>query len=61
MSKNNNSNKVIIKREGIRCFRCGYEWIPKSPNKRPRVCPKCVSPWYDVPRKNKKRNKVKTA
>ena len=37
---------------GKRCLRCGKEWWPRSPE-RPRVCPKCKSPYYDVPKKTK--------
>ena len=33
-----------------RC-RCGHEWVPRKLNKqqRPRVCPKCKSPYWDSP------------
>jgi len=35
------------------CLRCKYEWWPKKPG-RPFTCPKCRSPYWDVPRKEKK-------
>ena len=34
-----------------RC-RCGHAWVPRKLNKeqtRPRVCPKCKSPYWDSP------------
>ena len=33
---------------GYRC-RCGHEWLARKPE-RPRVCPKCKSPYWDQPR-----------
>ena len=41
--------KTIFK---FKCLRCGHIWWPKTPDK-PRVCPKCKSPYYDRPRKKK--------
>lgn len=37
------------------CLRCPvpYFWHPRS-GSRPHVCPKCHSPYWDVPRKIKK-------
>lgn len=32
---------------GARC-RCGHEWIPRG--EKPRVCPKCKSPYWDRPK-----------
>lgn len=34
---------------GYVCERCSYQWIPKNPDVRPRVCPRCKSAWWDVP------------
>jgi hypothetical protein len=34
------------------CTRCGHKWYPRTPE-RPRVCPKCKSPYWDKPRKVK--------
>lgn len=35
---------------GYRCERCEHEWVPKTP-KKPRVCPKCKSPYWDRKRR----------
>ena len=43
--------EVIIKVKGYRCERCGHTWIPREDTKKPRVCPKCKSPYWDIPRK----------
>lgn len=32
------------------CLRCGHHWIPRKPE-RPRICPKCKSPYWDKPRR----------
>lgn len=32
----------------IKCSRCGYVWLPRI--KLVRVCPRCSSPYWDVPR-----------
>lgn len=32
------------------CVRCGHTWIPRTPDK-PIVCPKCKSPYWDIPKK----------
>lgn len=40
--------KVTINR--YKCERCGHEWIPRDLKRRPRVCPKCKSPYWDVPK-----------
>jgi len=45
---------VDIKIKGYRCERCGHEWAPKKEGNSPRVCPKCKSPYWDTPRKDKK-------
>jgi DNA-directed RNA polymerase subunit RPC12/RpoP len=42
-----------IKLEGYKCERCLHRWIPRG-RKKPIVCSKCKSPYWDVPRKNKK-------
>jgi hypothetical protein len=37
---------------GYRCDRCGHEWLPKgSERKEPKVCPKCKSPYWNIPKK----------
>ena len=35
--------------EGYRCERCDHKWVPRD-NNVPRVCPKCKSPYWDIPR-----------
>lgn len=42
--------KVPITLMGYRCERCGHEWVPRDTLKEPRVCPKCKSPYWNVPR-----------
>jgi DNA-directed RNA polymerase subunit RPC12/RpoP len=34
----------------FKCKRCNHEWPSKQ--ERPRVCPKCKSPYWDKERKN---------
>lgn len=46
--------QVKITVDGFRCERCGYEWIPKCIDVEPKTCPKCKSPYWNIPRKNKK-------
>ena len=41
--------KIIL--EGYKCERCGHEWIPRNIKDKPRVCPKCKSPYWDRSRK----------
>lgn len=40
-----------IKLKGFRCERCGHVWRPNDDDIRPRICPRCKSPYWDVPRK----------
>ena len=42
--------RVIIKVKGFECERCGHQWAPREKGK-PRVCPKCKSPYWDKERK----------
>lgn len=42
-----------IKIEGYVCERCKHTWTPREINKEPRVCPKCKSPYWNIPRKIK--------
>lgn len=37
-----------VKLDGFRC-RCGHEWLQRGDD-RPRVCPKCKSPRWDLPK-----------
>ena len=38
---------------GNRCFRCGFTWESKSRG-LPTVCPRCKSPYWDRPRRERK-------
>jgi hypothetical protein len=41
-----------VKLSGYRCERCDHEWVPRrDATGEPRVCPKCKSPYWNVPRK----------
>ena len=44
--------KITVKVIKNKCERCGHEWIPRK--KDVRICPKCKSPYFDIPRKKKK-------
>ncbi len=33
----------------FKCERCGHVWLPKT-ERRPTICPKCKSPYWDKPR-----------
>lgn len=35
--------------KGYKCERCEHVWVPRD-EERPRVCPKCKSPYWDRPR-----------
>jgi DNA-directed RNA polymerase subunit RPC12/RpoP len=46
-------SEVKITREGFKCLRCSYEWIPKGRSdsgKLPVSCPKCRSKYWNKPR-----------
>jgi len=49
--------KVKITLTGFKCERCGHEWVPRG-EEEPAVCPKCKSPYWNKPRRQKN-NKVK--
>ncbi len=36
-----------------KCTRCKHEWYPRG-GEKPKTCPKCRSPYWDVERKKKK-------
>jgi Zn finger protein HypA/HybF involved in hydrogenase expression len=42
---------VKVQLWGFRCERCDHEWLPRVVDQEPRVCPKCKSPYWNVPRK----------
>ena len=50
--------KKNIEIDGYKCERCFHEWIPraKAPAIPPICCPKCKSPYWNIPRKLKKEN-----
>jgi len=50
--------KVKLSVEGFKCERCEHEWIPRNKEDEPAVCPKCKSPYWNKPRKNKQSKKV---
>lgn len=37
----------------LACLRCAHSWWPRN-LKPPKVCPKCKSPYWAIPRKPKK-------
>jgi len=46
--------RVPITVMGFRCDRCGHEWIPRGGSEEePRLCPKCHSAYWNVPKKAK--------
>jgi len=45
--------EVIIRRKGYKCDRCVHEWVPRN-EEMPIICPKCKSPYWNRPKKNKK-------
>jgi len=47
-----------IKISGYKCERCNHIWRGRG-DKKPVVCSRCKSPYWDVPRKLKKRKKRK--
>ena len=43
--------RVPITVIGYRCDRCGHEWVPRDFSNLPKVCPKCKSPYWNVPKR----------
>ncbi len=35
-----------VKVAAYKCERCGHIWVPKT-DRRPIICPKCKSPYWD--------------
>lgn len=33
----------------LKCKRCGHKWPPRT-SSLPKVCPKCKSPYWNIPR-----------
>jgi len=44
--------RVEIKKIGLKCERCGKEWVPRIEDVR--QCPRCKSAYWDVPKGEKK-------
>lgn len=42
--------KIKIVTDGFRCERCNHEWIARI-KEDPVICPKCKSPYWNLPRK----------
>ena len=38
--------------KGYICERCKHKWVPRD-NKKPMVCPKCKSPYWDKKRRER--------
>lgn len=50
--------RIMLQIEGYKCERCEHEWASRQADApEPKVCPKCKSPYWNVPRKAKKRAK----
>ncbi len=45
--------KIRLELEGYRCERCKHEWVARG-KEEPKVCPKCKSPYWNVPKKSQK-------
>ena len=50
------TNMGTIKIQAFRCDRCDHTWAPRDSTKKPCVCPKCKSPYWDVPRTRPRKN-----
>ena len=48
------AKQIPITLMGWRCERCGHKWIPKS-DIPPKTCSLCKSPYWDRPRRVKRR------
>jgi len=43
-------NKDTITLDTYECVRCSHTWHPRK-EERPRICPNCISAYWDVPKK----------
>jgi predicted Zn-ribbon and HTH transcriptional regulator len=41
----------------VQCKVCEYQWYPRSPTEKPRICPQCKSVRWDVGRRYQRRPK----
>jgi len=46
METHNRQKKITI----LCCIRCGSEWVQRFPDRKPKLCAICKSPYWDVPR-----------
>ncbi|MFA5724087.1 MAG: hypothetical protein WC979_07565 [Candidatus Pacearchaeota archaeon] len=44
--------EIIIKVKGYKCERCPHKWISRK-KERPKICPSCKSPYWNIPNKKK--------
>lgn len=44
-----------VKLDGYRCERCDHVWVPRDKGETPTVCPRCKTPYWNTPRKDKKK------
>jgi predicted Zn-ribbon and HTH transcriptional regulator len=51
MTQSHRVAKILVRKDGWRCERCGHEWIPKIDGFVAAVCPKCKSPYWNRPRR----------
>ena len=42
----------VIKIDGYMCERCAHKWASRN-DRIPIVCPKCKSPYWNIPKKSK--------
>lgn len=43
--------EIMLK--GFQCERCGHKWVPRNESDYPTVCPKCKSPYWNKPKKDR--------
>lgn len=43
----------LVQVMGYRCERCSHVWVPRKSTDRPKICPKCKSPYWDREREAK--------
>ena len=41
--------ETTVTQKAFQCERCDHVWVPRATTP-PRACPKCKSPYWDVPR-----------